>query len=176
LFSPAVIRRRSTLLPRRDQAALDAELVHQAGEPEAVHQHADRADDARLPDVDAVGAHGDEIAARGANILDHRVQRHVGVLLAQPLHLVVDRLRLHRAAAGRVDAHHHALGILVLECGLQRGRDALGARVGAGRDQAVHLDHRGVLLAGGLAALPVHRHQQDQGDVAKGEQLEEDAP
>jgi hypothetical protein len=46
-----------------------------------------------------------------------------------------------------------------------------------GRDQAVHFHHRGVLLAAGDAvAAPVDRHQQDERDVGKGQQLEEDAP
>jgi LPS sulfotransferase NodH len=37
------------VLARGDQAPLDAQLVHQAGHAEAVHAHADRADDARAP-------------------------------------------------------------------------------------------------------------------------------
>src|SRR5205085_5623140 len=128
------------VLARGDQAPLDAELVHYAGEAEAVHQHADRADDARFADIDAVGAGGDEIAARGADVLDDRVERDVGIFLAQPAHLVVDGLRLHRAAARRIDAHDDALRVLVLERRLQRQGDALGARIGAGRGDAVQLD------------------------------------
>jgi hypothetical protein len=56
-----------------EQAALDAELVHRAGEAEAVHQHADAAHDAGLVDVDLVGGHRDVVGARGADLLDHRV-------------------------------------------------------------------------------------------------------
>jgi hypothetical protein len=109
---------------------------------------------------------------------DHDVERRVGVLLAQPAHLVVDELRLHRAAAGAVDAQDHALRVLVLERRLQPGHDLSALASGAGRDDPVQLDQRGVLLAAGEvgARLPVDRHDEDQRDVREGEQLEEDAP
>src|SRR5216117_1441978 len=69
------------VLPGGDQAPLDTELVHTDGGSEAVHQHAERADNARFADVDAVRAGGDEIAAGGADVLDHRVERNVGIFL-----------------------------------------------------------------------------------------------
>ena len=64
MFSPAV-----------SSAPLDAELVHGAGEAEAVHEHADRADDARLVDVDLVGGRRRRSSRRSADVLDHHVQR-----------------------------------------------------------------------------------------------------
>mgnify|MGYP003529884748 CR=1 FL=1 len=80
-----------------EQAALDAELFHRAGETEAVHQHADAADQAGLVDIDLVGGHGDVVGARGADLLDHRIDLLV-VLGLQTLDLVVDDAGLHRAA------------------------------------------------------------------------------
>jgi hypothetical protein len=126
-----------------------------------------------------ISADRDEVAARGADIVDHGVKRDLRVFLAQPAHLVVDGLRLDRAAARGIAAHHDTLGVLVLECLLQRGGHAVGAGIGAGRDHAAHLDHRGVLLAARThlaAALPIHRDHQNEGEVGESEQLEEDAP
>jgi methylmalonyl-CoA mutase cobalamin-binding subunit len=69
------LARRSALVLRREgvehalvlaggeQPALDAQLVHQAGEAEAVHQHADAAHQAGLVDVDLVGGHRDVVGA-----------------------------------------------------------------------------------------------------------------
>src|SRR5690242_14496453 len=85
------------VLARGVGAPVDAELLHRAGEAEARDDHADRADHARLVDVDLVGGHGDVITAGSAKILHHDVERRVGILRAQPPHLVVDLARLHRA-------------------------------------------------------------------------------
>src|SRR5688572_3552665 len=91
----------------REQAALDAELVHRAGEAEAIHQHADRADNARLVDVDLVGGNRDVIAARRADVLDYCMERNIWVLGAQAPNLVVDVAGLHRAASRAVDAQDY---------------------------------------------------------------------
>ena len=64
---------------------------------------------------------------------------------AQAPDFLVDLARLHRAAAGAVDAQDHAGGVLVLERVLQSGIDALGARLAVGRDHAVELHQRGML-------------------------------
>ena len=129
--------------PGGDQAPLDAELVHQAGEAEAVHQHADRADDAGLVGIDLVGGHGDVVGARGTDLLDDRID----LLLVQRLQapdLVVDDAGLHRAAAGRIDAQHHRLRARVLEGGVQCADQQFGAGFAIGCDFAAHLDQRGV--------------------------------
>jgi len=65
-FSPAVA------------AALYAELLHGLGEAEAIHHTAIEPTMLALSDEDLVGAGGDVIAARGADVVDHGVQRHLG--------------------------------------------------------------------------------------------------
>ena len=103
LFSPAVSRRRSTpsfsIVPVKPKPSISTPIdAHEAG----------------LVDVDLVGRHGDVVGARGADLLDHRID----LLLVQRLQaadLVVDDAGLHRAAAGRVDAQHHGLRAGVLE-------------------------------------------------------------
>ena len=79
LFSPAVIRRRSTpsfsIRPVKPKPSISTPM-----EPTML----------RLGDVDAVGADRDVVAAGGADVVDHRVERDFRVLLAQPAHLVVD--------------------------------------------------------------------------------------
>ena len=104
-----------------EQAALDAELFHRAGEAEAVHQHADRADQARLVDVDLVGGHRDVVGARGAHLLDHRVHLLL-VLGLQAPDLVVDDAGLHRAAAGRLMRSTTACDVASSNALLQRRR------------------------------------------------------
>jgi hypothetical protein len=85
----------------------------------SLHQHANRPDDARLVDVNAVGRGGDVVAARRADVLDDGIERNIGVLGAQPLHFIRDVSGLHRAAPRAIDAQDHALGALVLERVLQ---------------------------------------------------------
>src|SRR5881396_435787 len=103
LFSPEV------------RAPLDTEFLHGAGETPAVHDHADRPDDARLVHVDPVGGGRDVVAARSADVLDHGIHGNVGINAPQAADFVVDDSGLHRAAARRIDAQDHALRILVLE-------------------------------------------------------------
>ena len=93
------------VVARRQHAAPDAELLHRADEAEAVDEHADRADDRRLVDVDLVGRDGDVVGAGGADVpttaytffLVQRLQAH---------DLVVDDACLDRAATRRVDPQH----------------------------------------------------------------------
>jgi len=65
--------------------------------------------------VNFVGGGSDVVAARGADVLDHRIHGNVGVNSPQAADFIVDDSGLHRAAARRIDAQDHALGILVLE-------------------------------------------------------------
>ena len=106
-MAPAVRR-------RRQQAPLDAELVHRAGEAEAVHQHADRADDECLVGIDLVSRNRDVVGARRTRFLDHRVDLPA-VQRLQPHDLVVQHAGLHQAAAGRVEPENHGLRTGVLE-------------------------------------------------------------
>ena len=83
------------VLARGQQAAFDADLVHQAIEAEAVHQHADAADDAGLVDIDVVRSGRDVVGRRGTGLLDHRIDR-LAVQLLEAMDLVVDDAGLHR--------------------------------------------------------------------------------
>ena len=160
------------VLAGRHQAALDAELVHRAGEPEAVHQHADRADDARLVGVDLIGGSGDVVGTRGADFFDDRINLFL-VQGLQALDLVVDDAGLHGAAAGRIDAQHDALRARVLERILQRTDDVLGARVGLGGNLSANFDQRGVRAGGNVAVVagdqdrPQQQRKQRQPHQAK---------
>ena len=138
-MAPAVRR-------RRQQAPLDAELVHRAGEAEAVHQHADRADDECLVGIDLVSRNRDVVGARRTRFLDHRVDLPA-VQRLQPHDLVVQHAGLHRAAAGRVDPENHGLCAGVFEFALKPRKQVFGARLGTLGDLAAHLDQRGVRAA-----------------------------
>ena len=109
-----------------------------SGETEAVHEHADGADDAGLVGVYFVGGGDGVIAARGTDVADHRVQRNLGILLAQPQDFVVDVAGLHRAAAGAVGAQHDTDGVLGLERRAQAGDDVIRARLPVRGDGAVN--------------------------------------
>ena len=86
------------------QAPFDAELVHAVNKAEAVHAHAYGANQAALVGIDFVCRRRHVIAARSADVLDHRIYGDVRVLLAQPVDFVVDIAGLHGAAARTVDA------------------------------------------------------------------------
>ncbi|ABA47770.1 hypothetical protein BURPS1710b_2914 [Burkholderia pseudomallei 1710b] len=166
------------VLARRMQAPLDAQLAHQAGEAEPVHQHADRADDARLVDVDLVRRRRDVVAARRAHVGDDDVKRLRRILLAQPPDLVVDDARLHRAAARAVDLQHDADRARILERAVERRVDVLGVRVGARGDLAVDRHDRRVAAARELAAVAGHAEERERERAEHGEEREakEDPP
>ena len=115
MFSPAVIKRRST--PKLRALVRGVFLV------------ADR-----LVRVD-------EAQLREAR------RRRVRILSLEPPHLVVDLTGLNRRAARTVDAHDHALRVLVLERSLQSRNDVLGTGATFVLDHADQLDD-GSVLAG----------------------------
>src|SRR5262245_9186673 len=159
------------------QATLDAEYLERSGEAKAVHQYADRADDARLVDVDPVRSGSHVVAARSTDVLDDRVERNVRVLGAQPPDLVVDVPGLHRAATRAVDAQDHALRALVLERILQSRHDVVGAGLRIGRDDSLQVDQGRVLRRGRLLlAEPSHADEQQREQVDEQQDLEEYAP
>src|SRR5258706_6787422 len=163
-------------------APLDAELFHGAGEAEAADDDADGADEARLVDVDPFGRHRDVVAAGGAQVLHHRVDRRVRVLGAQAPDLVVDVARLDGAAAGAVDAQHHALRVGVLEGAVQSLDDLLRGGLRIGSDDALHLDQRGVAAHAGTHAVaigasdPAEPGGEDEEYDQEPEELEQCAP
>ena len=106
---------KALVLAGGEQAPFHARLVHQAGEAEALDHHADRTDQARLVDKDPVGCRSQVVAAGGAHLLDHRIERNRRIELAQALDLVADDAGLNRTAAGAVDAHDDRGRLLVLE-------------------------------------------------------------
>ncbi len=177
LFGLGTERIQETLvLAGRHEAPLDPQFFHQAGEAEAVHQHADAADDAGLVHEDLVGRRRDVVSGRGARLFHHRVDRLL-VLGFQALDLVVDDAGLHRAAAGRIDAHDDRLRAGILERVLDAGHQVLGACLRAVGDFAVHFDQRGVrarwrgdLVARDDDTVDERDHEQQPA------QAEEDAP
>ena len=80
------------------QATLHAELVHQAGETKAIHQHADAAHNAGLVHVNLVGRHGDVISSRCTGFFNHGVHRLL-VFGFETQDFVIHHAGLHRAAA-----------------------------------------------------------------------------
>ncbi len=129
---------------RRVRPPLDAQLGDGVGEAKTVHPHPDGADDAGLVGVNLLCRRRDVISARSAEIAGHRMDRNLGILLAQFLNLVVNLAGLYRTAAGAVDFHHHPDRILVLERLAQRLDNVLGAGLGAAGNQPVHADQRRV--------------------------------
>ena len=81
---------------------------------------------------------------------------------AQALDLVVDITRLHRTAAGTVDADDDALGVLVLERRPQAIYDLVGAGRASGTDHAADINQ--CRMAAGKAVVfaePAHADEQD---------------
>ena len=162
---------KALVLAGRHETTLDTELVHQADETEAVHQHADAAHDAGLVNKDAVGGGSDVVGRRGTGVLDDGVHR-LFMLFLQATDFVIDHARMHGAAAGRVDQKHHALRADVFEGGAQGRHQELGAGFLTRTDLAANLDHRRVRmrLVGvrrpirpvALENEPSHRDQESQ--------------
>src|SRR5689334_23098678 len=170
--------KKSFILARGNESALDAKLLHRPGESETVHEHTDRADDARRIDIDAVGGDRHVIAARGANVIDHDVQRNFRMQAAQTTDLAIDLACLHGAAARAVDANDDARGVRILERLLQAGVDALSTGRRIVRDDAVQLHERRVPAGDRLvfAADPPERYEQEREQIDEAQHLEKDAP
>jgi hypothetical protein len=98
-----------------------------AGEAEAVHQHADRADDAGLVYINAVGGRRNVVAARGADVLDHRVERDVGIQAAQAADFVVDDALCTGLPPGLLMRRMTLPGCSILEGRLQRSHRRFSA-------------------------------------------------
>ena len=159
------------------QAAFDTELADGIGEAETVHEHADRSHHARAVGVDLVGRHHRVVTAGGTDVLDHRVDRNLRILLAQAPDLVVDEGRLHRRTAGRIGADDDTDRTLVLEGGAQAGDDVVGAGGTVGFDGAFQFDQRGI-PGHQRARWPVRQgdDQSDQDHVRHKQQFKEDSP
>src|SRR5690606_22814018 len=120
--------------------------------------------------VDLVGRHRRVVAAGRADLLDHGIDRHVGMQRLQAVDLGVDLARLHGAAAGTVDAQDDPPHVVVLEGAPQGVADVLGGGVLADSDHALDADHGG--MAAGLEARAAkrgyrdHHHQQRHPDAA----------
>ena len=90
------------------QAALNAQLVHQAGETKAIHQDADAAHNTGFVDINFVGRCSNVISGRSAGLFDHRIN-WLFVNLFQTVNFIVDDARLHWATAWRVNHQHQGL-------------------------------------------------------------------
>ena len=99
------------------------------------------------------------------------------MLGAQAPDLVVDLPRLHRAAAGAVDAQHDALGARVLERGLQARDHVLRARARSALDLAVELHHGRALVDADCSLSPIRPTSDEHTaqDEAERQEPEEDA-
>ncbi len=168
LLRPAVISRRST--PSFSIAPV---------KPKPFGDHADRPDDARLVDEDAIGGRRRVVAAGRAQLLDDDVERLVGIGAAQAPDLVVDHPGLDRAAAGTVDPQDDADRRAVLERGLERFVDLLGRRVAVGVDHAAQADDAGVSRRRGRPCRRSCRRPQtgdQQREQQQPDEAEEDPP
>ena len=143
-----------------EKPSLHPELVHRVDESEAVHQHPDRAHDARPARVDRVRGCGDVVAAGCSNVGDHRVQRRIRIPAAQANHLVADVTGMDRAAARAVDAQDDTLGIGVLERGPEARDDPVRIRVPFVADRSAHVDECAV-RTGGVGAGPLRDHPEN---------------
>src|SRR3990167_2192930 len=123
------------------QPALHAQLVHQAGKAEAVHQYADAADDAGFVDKYLVSRHGDVVSGRCAGFFLHGVDR-LFVQGLQTQDFVIHHAGLNRAATRRIYQQHDSPGALVFKRRTQRRIDKLGAGVGIGSDFTLDLDRK----------------------------------
>ena len=103
--------------------ALDAVPGDQVLEAEGGRDHPDRADDAVGVEMDPVGRGRQPVAARGGDVLDEGVHRHL-LLVGQPADPGGDQARLRRAAAGRVDRERHRLRPAAAERRLDQRREA----------------------------------------------------
>ena len=125
------------------QAAFHTELVHQAGEAKAVHQHTNAADDAGLVDKNLVCGHGDVVSRRSACFFHHRIHR----LLVQGLetaNFIVDHASLDRAATRRIDEQDDGLRTFVLEGLADRIHHPFGIGIGIGVDVPLDFNQGGV--------------------------------
>ena len=153
------------VLAGRLRATLDAQHLERVLHAVVAQQHPDRPDDAGLVHVDVVSRCRDVVAARGTDLLDHRMQRLFGMETALTPHLVDDHAGLNGASARAVDAQDHAHRTRIGKGATQGlvdpiGRDALLARAAdddpfdvdgrhiAGRPTLILLDlgHRGAAL------------------------------
>ena len=160
------------------QAALDTQFLDGLLEAKSIDAHPDGADEAGLVHMNGLRRHGHIVATRGAEIRDHGMYRDGRVLLPEAAHFVIDLARLHRAAAGAIDAQDDALGVLVLVSLVQGVDNILGAGLGTRGDDPLDIDDGGVLLGWGQAidefVLP--QGPQEDKEIGKGQQFEEDAP
>ena len=147
----------------RDEAPLDAELVHRADEAEAVHQYSNGAHEARAACVDGVRGRGDVVASGRGDVGDDGIQRRIGVQPAQADDLVIDVTGLNRGASRAVDSHDHAGGIGVLERGPEPRDDPIGVRFTAVADDSADFDE-GAVRAAGIGTEPLRLHQDNGED------------
>ncbi len=127
----------------RHQAALYAQLLHQTGKTEAIHQHANAAHHTGFVHVNFVGPHGNVVGRRSAGFLHYRVQRLL-VQSLQPQNFIVDDASLHRTATRRVDQQNHRLRALVFKRAAHGSHHQLCTGFGTRRNFALNFDQRGM--------------------------------
>ncbi len=166
------------VLAGRERAVFHPQLLHQSLHTEALHDHADRADQAALGHIDLVGRGRHVIGAAGSHVGDHGIDLLLRMQGTQAPDLVIDIRRLHRTAARAVDAQQHRLAVRRLEGRPQPLHDLGRIRLGAVGNLAAHVDHGRVFGRNGRTAnAAATQHQPEQQDeVGEGEQLEEHPP
>ena len=143
---------------------LDPVFRDQPLESEARGNHPDRAHDRGRIGPDVIRRTGEPIAARGRDILDEGMHRHLRLIGKAP-DPRRDQRALHRRAAGRIDDQRHGHGLALAKGALdhrfERGiRKPLRARPHRA-DRALKPDHgnaRGAAAtkAGGEEAREIH--------------------
>src|SRR6195256_3123624 len=136
-------------LARSVEPPLDSKLLHQVDEAEGAAADPDPAHAGGGMADDLVGGAGDHVAAGGDDVLGEGDHRNA-LLLGELPDAAVDRMRLHRRAAGRIDQQRHRPRAAHAERALQRTRDA---RQGDPRAQRLQ-------QADG-AGKPDHRHHRN---------------
>ena len=102
------------ILTRRIEPPVDAELFHQTGKAETTADHPDRANNRCWISKNFVGRAGQPIAPAGGHVFSEGQHRHL-FLVGELADAGGDQVRLHRAAARRVDQQGDGGDILGLE-------------------------------------------------------------
>ena len=161
------------------QTTFHAQLFHRSGKTEAIHQHADGADQTGLVHENLVGGCRHIIATGRADISDHHIQGYGRILGTQTANLVVDLTCLNRTTARTIDPQDHSLGTRVLEGILQTRDQIVGTRCTVSGNHSLHVHQRGVFarIQRAFALIePAHEDKQDDKKVSEGERLEENTP
>ena len=125
-------------------ASFDAQFGNGVSKAEAVHPHANGADNTGFIGVDILRRCCNVIAARSTNIAGHGMNGNLGMFLPQLPNFVVNLTGLHRTAAGTVDLQNDADRFVIFECLTQRLNHIFSICFRTAGNQSINLDQRGM--------------------------------